>query len=213
MSSWSCLDRVESRLRRMPLLASKRLSSRGDSRVKSVVPKVSAGSQQALLSRKGRSAGSALRLRLLPVLMGNRGEVQPGERASSCPRLPRLMLLLKCWAMALALSRTDEGRMLVASHSFAASFSPSSSSEDSPLLKVFESESGVAEHGSSAASWSPSGFSSSVAWGLAEILGSKLSGSEGGSGSGFSVGSDSEVFSCGCSSVEGYKGRKSTQEN
>lgn len=61
--------------------------------------------------------------------------------------------------MALALSRTEEGRMLEVSPSFSAA--PSSSSDDSPLLRVFESESGVEEHGCSVGSESLSSFRSS----------------------------------------------------
>lgn len=52
--------------------------------------------------------------------------------------------------------------MLLASPSFSgAPFTSSSSSEDSPLLKVLESESGVAEDGCSEDSGSLSGFTSS----------------------------------------------------
>lgn len=85
------------------------------------------------------------------------------------------------------------------------SFTSSSSSEDSSLLKVFESESVVAEDGFSVDSGSPSGFSSSDLSGDTWTLGcieDKLSGSKDGSGSGFSVGSGSDGFSCGSSSVE-----------
>lgn len=192
----------------MHRLASNRLSPRGESRVRSVTSKVSVESELILLMW---SAGSTPRLRLLLVLLGSRGDTQPREWPSSWAWLPRLMLLVKCWAMALALSSTEDGRMLVASHSFcASSLMSSSSSEDSSLLRVLESV--LAEEGFLVGSGSLSGFRSSDLWGDSEILRgvvSKMSGSEHGSGSGFSVSSDSGNFSCFNSSLKAYRRRTS----
>ena len=121
--------------------------------------------------------------------------------------------------MALALSRTEDGRMLVDSPSFCPSSSlmSSSSSDDSSLLRVLESESVLAEEGLVVDSGSLSGFRSSDLGGDSEILGGvvdKMSGSENGSGSssgsGFSVSSDSSNFSCFNSSVKTYRRRTST---